>query len=131
MGFSNNVDLRQWKVPHSHHPGPGKLSLLSYQGPANSNANGSLSTTNAGVTRFLISFSHNYTQFAFQWDGAGEAVYSLGNGLERKPVGKSWTQAGHVAWGASVVDTQDVTSIAASALDRTNNTTVYIIPDLI
>jgi len=111
--------------------GPGKLSLLSYQGPPNSDANGSLSTTSTGVTRFLISFSHCYTQFAFYWDGAGEAVYSIGNGLERKPVEKSWAQASHVAWGSSVVDTANVTVVAAAALDRTNDTTVFIIPDLI
>ena len=111
--------------------GPGKLSLLTYQsnngGP---NVNGSLSTNNAGVTRFMVSFSHNYTRYAFMWDGAGEAVYSIGTGLVRQPVGRSWTQASLIAWGASTVTTADVTSILPGAVARTNETTIFIIPDL-
>lgn len=111
--------------------GPGKLSLLTYESNNGGvNVNGSLSTESAGVTRFLISFSHNYTRFAFVWNGTGEAVYSIGTGLERKPVGRSWSQASLVAWGASTVTTSDVTSILPSAVDRTNVTTVFIIPDL-
>jgi hypothetical protein len=111
--------------------GPGKLSLLTYQSNNGGvNVNGSLSTNNAGVTRFIISFSHNYERYAFIWGGSGEAVYSIGTGLERKPVAKSWSQASMVAWGATTVTTADVTNIAAAAVDRTNVTTVFIIPDL-
>jgi hypothetical protein len=111
--------------------GPGKLSLLTYQSNSGGvNVNGSLSTNNPGVTRFLISFSHNYTRFAFMWGGSGEAVYSIGTGLQRQPVGKSWTQASYVPWGATTVTTADVTSILPSAVDRTDDTTIFIIPDL-
>jgi hypothetical protein len=64
------------------------------------------------------------------WGGSGEAVYSIGTGLERKPVGKSWSQASLVAWNATMVTTADVTSFVSTAVDRTNMTTVFIIPDL-
>ncbi|KAM6493666.1 hypothetical protein JOM56_010027 [Amanita muscaria] len=112
--------------------GPGTLNLLTYN-PITStlqNCNGSLSTTSTGVTRFLISFSHNYQSFAFMWNGAGEAVYSIGTGLQRTSVGRNWSQASLVEWGSSTVTTADVTGILPSAVDRTNLTTIFIIPDL-
>jgi hypothetical protein len=112
--------------------GVGNLRLFSYQSNAGaSNCVGSTLTSNTGVTRFLVSFSHTYERFAFYWDGAGEAVYGIGTGLERKPVGRSWTSASAILWGASMVTTIDATSLLPSALVRDNATTVFIIPDQI
>jgi hypothetical protein len=111
--------------------GPGKLSLLTYLSDnGGANVNGSLSTNNVGVTRFLISFSHNYRRFPFIWEGSGEAVYSIGTGLERKPVGKNWSQASVVVWTTNTVTTADVNSFLAQTVDGTNMTTLFIIPDL-
>ncbi|KAF9465967.1 hypothetical protein BDZ94DRAFT_1252703 [Collybia nuda] len=111
--------------------GPGKLHLLTHGNPNLPSCNGSTETKNAGTTRFLISFSHNYTKFAFHWDGAGEAVYGVGSDLTRVPVGRSWSQASLVNWGASTVTTGDVTSALQHALARNEETTCFIIPDLI
>lgn len=112
--------------------GPGKLHLLSYQNNAQGvNVVGSTQTSSSGVTRFLISFSHHYERFAFHWDGAGEAVYGLGNGLERKPVGRNWQQASFIAWGSASITSSDVTAIARAATNRDNATTCFIIPDLV
>ena len=111
--------------------GVGKLHLLSYQHNASGvNIVGSVSTSNTGVTRFLISFSHHYERYAFYWEGAGEAVYSIATGLERKPVGRSWARASAIFWGdLNTVSTADVGAIAATATDRTNATTIFRIPD--
>src|SRR5271154_1568288 len=100
--------------------GPGNIHLLTYGGNNSvlGSCNGAIPTTNKGVSRYLISFSHNYTKYAFYWDGAGEAVYSIGTHLERLPVGRSWTKASTVAWGASTVVTADVTSDLAGAAPR-------------
>jgi hypothetical protein len=108
--------------------GPGNLHLLTYGGNL-SKCNGAIPTTNKGVSRYLISFSHNYTKYAFYWDGAGEAVYSIGTHLQRLPVGTSWTKASTVSWGASTVVTADVTSDLAGALPRNGETTAYVIPE--
>jgi hypothetical protein len=95
----------------------GTLNLFTYDRsiPTSATFRSDLSTGNAGTTRFVISFTHNYSKFAFMWEGAGEAVYSIGTGLERKPVGKSWSQASQVAWGASAVTTADVVSLIPDA----------------
>jgi len=112
--------------------GPGILYLLSYQNNAKgSDVVGSKTTDQAGVTRFMISFSHHYERFAFMWEGKGEAVYGIGTGLQRLPVGRSWDQASAIPWGSATVNTADVKSIVAGAVDRTNLTTCFIIPDQI
>ena len=112
--------------------GPGKLHLLSYKvNVANDAVVGYGTTSNEGVTRFLISFSHNYNAFAFMWDGQGEAVYGVGTGLQRLPIGRSWDQASALQWGAETVSTANVTSLVPGAIDRANVTTVFVIPDQI
>ncbi|KAH6907688.1 mucin-binding lectin 1 [Coprinopsis sp. MPI-PUGE-AT-0042] len=77
---------------------------------------GAVPTTNTGLTRYMLSFSHNFLHFAFKWDGEGEAVYQIGSGLERKPV-------------ASSVVTEDVSAHVSGALNRDGRTTAWIIPD--
>ena len=112
--------------------GPGALSLLSWQNNAGgSNVVGAIRTTNAGLTRWVISFSHHYERFAFIWQGGGQAVYQIGRKLERTPVGTRWENASTVNWGASTVTTTNVSSIASSAVNRDELTTVYAIPDTI
>jgi len=110
--------------------GPGKVHLLCYQNNSGPYVTvGSTPTTNAGVTRFMISFSHSFEKFAFYWDGTGEAVYGIGTDLRRSPVGKSWSKASLVAWGATTVTTADVTSF----VPQIENTvcTCFVIPDKI
>ena len=114
--------------------GTGTLHLLTSQGvgPGLGNIVGTLGTTSTGVTRFLVSFSHNYQNFAFYWDGSGEAVYSIGiNGLARNPVGRSWTQATTIQWNTTSVTTSDVSSVVPTADVRPNATTLFIIPEKI
>jgi hypothetical protein len=112
--------------------GVGNLHLLTYQGNADDpDVVGSTPTTNTGVTRFLVSHSYNYQKYAFFWDGAGEAVYGIGTGLQRQPVGRSWSQASAVSWGATTVTTIDVSITVKAAVDRTGATTCFVIPDKI
>jgi hypothetical protein len=82
-----------------------------------------------GLTRWLISFSHDFNYFAFKWDAQGEAVYQIGSGLERKPVGRAWATASKIKWLSMSVVTADVTTIASSATVRDGFTTAWIIPD--
>jgi len=111
--------------------GPGRLHLLSYQSNGGLTNNvGSRPTTNSGVTRFMVSFSHTYERFAFIWDGDGEAVYGVGHGLKRLPVGKSWGQASAIEWGSSTVTTTDVSKLVGP-LSGNTNITCFIIPDKI
>ncbi|KAK7439310.1 hypothetical protein VKT23_012803 [Stygiomarasmius scandens] len=112
--------------------GPGKLHLLSYQ-PNNGSKDhvGSTTTTNTGITRFVVGFSHYFTQFAFYWDGEGEAVYSIGNHLQRLPVGESWNHASSAPWGGHEITTVDVANIVPNAIKRDERTTCYILPDTV
>jgi hypothetical protein len=112
--------------------GPGKIHLISYASNASlPNHVGTITTANQGETRFIISHSYTFTQFAFYWDGAGEAVYSIGDQLLRQPVGNSWNKAVNIAWGGSAAATSDVSSQVASAVSRDNQVTCFIIPSLI
>jgi len=111
--------------------GKGSLHLFTYDSTLTSdNVVGSTPTTNTGVTRFLVSFSHTYKRYAFFWDGAGEAVYGFGTSLQRKPVGTSWNHASEALRGASTITTTNVSLIVVKASKR-NSTTCYIIPDQI
>lgn len=114
--------------------GPGSLHLLTSNGviPGTENVVGATTTnpsTPDKITRFIISFSHNYTKYAFYWDGAGEAVYGKGQDLVRQPLLNGWNAATIIDWGSTSFSTQDVSTIAASATKRDNQTTCYIIPD--
>jgi hypothetical protein len=114
--------------------GPGKLHLLTFKSIVSGAGDvvGTITTapsTPDKVTRFIISFSHNYTKFAFFWDGAGQAVFGKGQDLVRQPLGNSWNVATTVDWGSASFTTQDVRAIATSATNRDNETTCYIIPD--
>jgi len=112
--------------------GVGNLNLLTYQSNAGApNVVGGTPTTNTGVTRFLVSFSHTYERYTFFWDGAGEAVYAIGTGLQQQPVGRSWNQASAISWNATTVSTIDATGVLPTAVDRTNATTCFVIPDKI
>jgi len=112
--------------------GPGKLHLLTYGGiSANlGNVVGSVGTTNSGITRFLISFSHNYTRFAFYWEGAGEAAYGTSESLARYPVAKNWDNAVVIHWGSPSFTSGNVNAEVNKAVGRDNQTTVFIIPEL-
>lgn len=111
--------------------GPGTLYLLSFHSNPTNNPPfvvGHLeSTATDNSVRYLISFSHNYNQFAFYWSGAGPANYTVSKTLVSGPVGKNWSQASSVGWGDPNVGTRDVTSFVPTAIDRGNVTTLYII----
>ncbi|KAK7021907.1 hypothetical protein VNI00_017196 [Paramarasmius palmivorus] len=109
--------------------GPGKLHLLSYQSNGKiGNVVGSLATTSQGVTKYIISHSYTFERFAFFFDGAGEAVYSIGSGLARFPVnGKNWKEASLVSWGSASVTTGDVEAEASKAVNRDNMITAFIV----
>jgi len=114
--------------------GIGKLHLLSYA----SNNGGvdwvtSISTSNQDVTRFMLSFSLHYFKYAFFWEGEGEAVYRIGDGLLTQPVGRNWAQASAVGQNDTSVGTLDASSVAANAsvLTPSGLATCYIIPDKI
>jgi hypothetical protein len=111
--------------------GPGSLSLLTWENNFDANAGvvGAVRTTNASLTRWVVSFSHNYLNYALKWSGEGEAVYQVGNGLERKPVGRDWKTATTIHWPDRVVVTEDVSAKAGSVVVRDELTTIWIIPD--
>jgi hypothetical protein len=111
--------------------GPGSLSLLTWAGTwdANAGAVGAVSTTKTGLTRWVVSFSHNYLNFAIKWSGQGEAVYQVGEGLERKPVGRDWKTATTIHWSNRAIVTEDVSAKAGSVVVRDELTTIWIIPD--
>ena len=116
--------------------GPGSLHLLTTNPVIDPNLAlpvvGAITTTPSmpdKITRFMISFSHNYTKFAFYWDGNGQAVYGEGQDLVRQPVGKGWDAATTVNWGSTSFSTEDVRTLQASATNRGNVTTIFIIPD--
>ncbi|KAJ7771474.1 hypothetical protein B0H16DRAFT_1881107 [Mycena metata] len=113
--------------------GPGKVHLLSYASNFNGLPNhvGATTTTNSGVTRFMISHSYTFTQFAFYWEGTGEAVFSIGNELLHQPVGSSWTQAVNIQYGGQPATNSDVSGQLPAAVQRDNEVTCFIIPDLI
>ncbi|KAH6907685.1 mucin-binding lectin 1 [Coprinopsis sp. MPI-PUGE-AT-0042] len=111
--------------------GPGALSLLTWGNIYRDTTSsvGAVRTTNTGLTRWVVSFSHTFLHFAIKWDGEGEAVYQIGNGLERKPVGRDWNNATTVNWENRIVVTENVSAQAAGATLRDELTTVWIIPD--
>ncbi|KAK7019202.1 hypothetical protein VNI00_018160 [Paramarasmius palmivorus] len=108
--------------------GPGELYLLSYQSNAQLGNNvGSLTTASEGITKFVISHSYTYERFAFFFAGEGEAVYSVGSGLLRRPVGKNWKEASLVSWGSESVTTEDVEEIASGANSVDGEGTMFIV----
>ncbi|KAJ7621629.1 hypothetical protein DFH06DRAFT_1233134 [Mycena polygramma] len=115
--------------------GPGKIHLISYASNANlPNHVGTIVTTataQSDETRFLISHSYTFTQFAFYWEGSGEAVYSIGDQLLRQPVGNSWAKSVAISYGGKAAATSDVSSQVASAVKRDNEVTCFVIPRLI
>ncbi|KAJ6546888.1 hypothetical protein B0H19DRAFT_1162884 [Mycena capillaripes] len=112
--------------------GQGKLHLISFASNASlPNHVGTITTTNQDETRFMISHSYTFTQFAFYWEGNGEVVYSIGNRLLRQAVGNSWSKAITIAYGGGAAATSDVSSQVSSAVKRDNEVTCFIIPSLI
>jgi len=116
--------------------GPGKMHLISYASnakdlPAHVGAISAPSWTQEGQeTRFVISHSYTFTQFAFYWEGAGEAAYFIGDQLARQPVGTSWKGAINIEWGGSAATTKDVSGEVPSAVQRDNQVTCFIVPRL-
>jgi hypothetical protein len=110
--------------------GPGFLSLLSWQSNGGIQAHvGTIPTSNSGLTRFLVGFSHTFERFAIIWEGNGQAVYQIGKNLERLPVGRDWSCASTVHWGAKHLVVENVTGHIPRAVRRDRATTLFIIPD--
>ncbi|KAF8998847.1 hypothetical protein BDQ17DRAFT_1328637 [Cyathus striatus] len=117
--------------------GPGNLHLLSYASNSGlPDVYGSISakpnvTGNDDVTRFMISDSYTYTEYAFYWDGNDEAVCGIGLDLVRSPVGTSWKQATIINFGGTQFGSGDVTSFVnkTSSVKRDNEITAFVIPD--
>jgi len=115
--------------------GPGKMHLISYASNANlPNHVGAISapswTQEGQETRLVISHSYTFTQYAFYWEGAGEAAYFIGDQLARQAVGTSWKGAINIEWGASAGTTKDVSGQVPSAVQRDNQVTCFIVPRL-
>ncbi|KAF6757958.1 mucin-binding lectin 1 [Ephemerocybe angulata] len=106
--------------------GPGKLSLASW-GSINSGQStvGAVTTTNAFLTKWLVSFSHCYTRFAFIWEGEGQAVRT-----RESQSGRSWDNASTHHWGTNTIAGENITSVIPTCVNRDNMTTLYMIPDL-
>ncbi|KAH6907678.1 hypothetical protein BKA70DRAFT_1489842 [Coprinopsis sp. MPI-PUGE-AT-0042] len=88
--------------------GPCSLSLRANTYDASAGAISAVKTTNAGLMRWGVSLIHNYLQFALKWaqDGDDEVVYKVGDGLERKSIGRNWSSMAMTLWStsASVTD---------------------------
>ncbi|KAJ7272897.1 hypothetical protein C8J57DRAFT_1128505 [Mycena rebaudengoi] len=111
--------------------GPGKLHLLSYDSNGGlPNHQGFTQTMNDGVTRFIISHSYTFTNFAFYWEGNGEAVWTIGDSLMRQPVGTSWATATSIPWNGQPLQSANVQTSAQSAVVRDNAATCFIVPPL-
>jgi hypothetical protein len=109
--------------------GPGRLHLLTYDSVNKlPPVVGYTQTTATGETRFLISFSYYYVKYAFFFEGAGEAVWSIGSSLQRQLVGKSWADARVATWGQGAITTANVTSFLPGATNRDNEINAFIIP---
>jgi hypothetical protein len=80
--------------------GPGMLHLLSFQSNSGLTPNISTARPTEGDNVYLIAAGFTYERFALIWTGEGEAVYQVGNRLERSPVGTSWNAASTYVWGA-------------------------------
>ncbi|KAJ6606269.1 hypothetical protein DFH09DRAFT_1386968 [Mycena vulgaris] len=76
--YDYHRDVPEWGSAHRYHVGPRQNppSLVGSNGGL-PNHTGTMATTNAGETRFLISHSYTFNGFAFYWDGAGEAVWTV------------------------------------------------------
>ncbi|KAH6906774.1 mucin-binding lectin 1 [Coprinopsis sp. MPI-PUGE-AT-0042] len=110
--------------------GPGFLSLLSWQSRQSIRAHvGTIPTSNSGLTKFMVGFSHTFERFAIVWDGEGQAVYQIGKNLERFPVGRDWSCASTVHWGARELVSENVKEHLPAAVRRDRATTLFIIPD--
>ncbi|KAF8656496.1 hypothetical protein AX16_002515 [Volvariella volvacea WC 439] len=110
--------------------GPGSIHLLNWQSNGRLTNNvASIPTSNSGITRYIIGFSHTYERFSFYWDGQGEAVYQIGNRLERTPVGRSWQSSSTVNWGASEITTTNVAGLVEAVGSWRTTPTAFIIPD--
>lgn len=113
--------------------GPGRVHLFSYSSNAGMPGHiGAVETTNPDKTRFIISHSYSFEKYAFYWEGAGEAVWSVGSSLQRQPVGRSWNDARVVVWGSPAVTAENISGILpGNTVQRDNQITCFIVPDLI
>ncbi|KAJ6472338.1 hypothetical protein C8R47DRAFT_1146430 [Mycena vitilis] len=114
--------------------GPGNLHHLSYASNGGiPNVVGKLPTPAAAVTtenktNFLLGFSYTYTGYAFYWDGAGPAFWREEGSAFTEPVGTSWTDATSVPWGNEIVLGANVQAQVATAENRDNEVTAFIVP---
>lgn len=117
--------------------GPGTLSLLTFGGVASNlpNVIGGKQTTSIGTTPWMVGYSHNYRDYAFIWEGTGtggsQAVYRIGSSTATQSVGTSWSSASLAVYGNNTITTADVTAQIAGAANRDNDTTFWVIPDLV
>ncbi|KAJ7747122.1 hypothetical protein DFH07DRAFT_962592 [Mycena maculata] len=111
--------------------GPGNLHHLSYASVTGlQNTVGIMPTTNQGTTNFLLGFSYTFTEYAFYWDGAGEAFWRLENSSFVEPVGASWADATGVTWGNNeIILGVNVEDEVTDAVNRDNEVIVYFIPN--
>jgi hypothetical protein len=111
--------------------GPGSLSLLSWGSSwdAKAGAVGAVKTNKTGNTLWVVSFSHNYLHFAIKWSGEGKAWYQVGEGADRKAVGRDWKTATTIHWSNRVIVTEDVSAQVATVPVRYEFTTIWIVPE--
>ncbi|KAH6911706.1 hypothetical protein BKA70DRAFT_1099230, partial [Coprinopsis sp. MPI-PUGE-AT-0042] len=84
-------------------------------------------TTNAVLMRWGVSLIHNYLQFALKWaqGGEDEVVYKVGDGLERKSIGRNWSSMTMTLWSASASATEYISLKYTSVVARDELTTVW------
>lgn len=63
---------------------------------------------NHQVSYYVISFSHNYTMYAFCREGNGEAEFCIGHQPERNLVDRSWNKSRGLKWGDKEILTLEV-----------------------
>ncbi|KAJ7617194.1 hypothetical protein FB45DRAFT_933611 [Roridomyces roridus] len=116
--------------------GPGNLHHIAYN--AGLSADGLVDitsfvpTSNEGVSHFLLAFSYDYADFAFYWDGAGDASFRLGSSTQTDVVGNSWTNATGVPANGEIILGLNIASTAKAAQDRGDGpgrSIAYRIPD--
>ncbi|KAJ7612665.1 hypothetical protein FB45DRAFT_803223 [Roridomyces roridus] len=112
--------------------GPGTLHTLAFNaGSCNVNVVAAVPATpnSAGITNWLLSFAYDFNDYAFYWDGAGEAFWRFGNSTLMQPVGTSWTDATGIPLGTEVIEGWNVASTAAAATNRGDMSLAFVIPD--
>ncbi|KIJ32221.1 hypothetical protein M422DRAFT_184867, partial [Sphaerobolus stellatus SS14] len=94
------------------------------------NTFGSVATNNTGISHFVISFAYTWIQYAFYWDGAGDATFRVGQDPTARPVGNSWNEAAGGPWAGTMLSPIAVNpNMFNGASNQDNAVTAYLLPN--